>query len=313
MSQCSHAASDKRSRCEPVRSRACAALLLGIGFVLAGRARADEPLMLREEAPSRGPEHAQPRGEEARSAGQRARDYWSEAPARPFVAGVLDAGSSIRGRALLGWGKPHWTWGGLELEGASTSDTALTAVRARLALVIADVGVAYRKTWAYRRTFVPHDDHLTNEELKGSPKAHYRSLDIDVWGVIPAGRGFVQWEVETVRLYGVPKGADLYEEWLRAPVRAPVATDARLAYAHSFYDDRATVGLMAEWLWLGGRGMSYRVGPLLGFTFTPHWELNVLLTTPVSSPDELGFFPGLYGTIRMRWRFATGERRSIFR
>lgn len=325
MSQCSHAASDTRPCGGPTRGidrrahgvrPSLSRLLLALSVLLAtaSRSRADEPASEREEPLSLEQTAEQKRLREARrTAGEKMRAYWSEAPARLFAAGVLDVGTSVRGRALLGWGKPHWTWGGIELEGASTTDTGLAAVRARLALVVADVGVAYRRTYAYRRTFVPEGDHFTTEGLEGRPKAHYQSLDIDVWGLIPAGSGFVQWEVETVRLYGVRKGVDLYEEWLRAVVRPPVTTDARLAYAYTFWDGRANVGLMGEWLWLGGRGQAYRVGPLLGFTFTPHWEVNALLTTPVSSPDDLRFFHGLYGTVRVRWRFATGERESIFR
>jgi len=243
----------------------------------------------------------------------KARDYWSSAPLRPFAGVVLDVGASARGRVMLGYGKPHWTWGGIELEAASTSDVAITAVRARLALVIADVGLAYRRSWAYRRTYLERERGYTDADLKGRPRASYRSLDLDVWGLIPAGSGFVQWEVEAVRLFGIPRGEDVYEEWLRAPIRPPWATASRLAYAYTFFQGRAAVGAMAEWLWSRDRGELYRLGPLLNYTFTPHWEATLLLTTPVHSPDDLAFFTGLYGTVRVRWRFATGEGRSIFR
>jgi hypothetical protein len=248
-----------------------------------------------------------------RPAEMTSREYWSKQRLRPFVAGVLDVGTSARGRLMLGYGRPHWTWGGIELEGGSTSDTAISAVRARIALVIADVGVAYRGTWAYRRTWLERASGYRESDIKGGPKTRYRSLDIDVWGLIPAGSGFVQWELEAVRLYGIPRGRDIYEEWLRAPVRPPWTTASRLAYAYTFWDGRAAIGAMAEWLWLGGHGALYRLGPLLSYAFTPHWEATVLLTTPVHSPDDLAFFTGLYGTVRVRWKFASGEPASMFR
>jgi hypothetical protein len=241
------------------------------------------------------------------------RAYWSQARVRPFAAVALDVGASARGRIMLGYGKPHWTWGGFELEAGSTSDTAITAVRARLALVIADVGLAYRRTWAYRRRWLAREPGYSEGDLLGTPKARYGSLDLDVWGLIPAGRGFVQWEHEAVRLHGIPRGFDVYEEWLRAPVRAPWSSASRLAYAHTFLHGQAVIGAMAEGLWLGGRGALVRLGPLLSYTLTPHWEATVLLTTPVHSPDDLTFFTGLYGTVRVRWKFATGETDSIFR
>jgi hypothetical protein len=52
---------------------------------------------------------------------------------------------------------------------------------------------------------------------------------------------------------------------------------------------------------------------VLSYAFTPHWETTLALTTPVSSPDQLSFFTGLYGVVRVRWKFASGERTSIFR
>jgi hypothetical protein len=242
-----------------------------------------------------------------------ARAYWENVRPRPFAGAIIDVGASVRARALLGYGKPHWTWGGIELEGGTTSDAGITAVRARLALVIADVGLAYRRTRAYRRTWLTSERGYTDGDLLGRPRARYRSLDLDVWGLIPAGSGFVQWELEAVRMYGIPKGAEVYEEWLRAPVRPPWTTASRLAYAYTFFEGRAAVGAMAEWLWLGGRGSLYRAGPLLSYTFTPHWEATLLLTTPLHSPDDLSLFTGLYGTVRVRWRFASGERATIFR
>ncbi|MDB4976604.1 MAG: hypothetical protein JWN48_4945 [Myxococcaceae bacterium] len=292
----------QRESWEQIR-RAAAGCIVLLACSVLPRARADEAVR-----PATGV-----RDESAHSAApMSAREYWSSGRPRPFAAVVLDAGASVRGRLMLGYGKPHWTWAGLELEAASTSDTAITAARARIALVVADVALAFRRTSAYRRTWVEREQSYSDADLKGRPRASYRSLDLDVWGLIPAGSGLVQWELETVRLYGIPRNADVYEEWLRAPVRPPWTTAARLAYAYTFWHGRASAGAMGEWLWLGGRGALYRLGPLLSYAFTPHWEATLLLTTPVSSPDQLSFFSGLYGTIRVRWKFASGERGSIF-
>ncbi|MET0342781.1 MAG: hypothetical protein ABW252_17370 [Polyangiales bacterium] len=255
------------------------------------------------------------RADDPARAALKPRDYWSSEPIRPFLGAVIDAGSSVRARMLAGYGRPHWTWAGLELEAATTTDVALAAVRARVALVVADVGLAYRVSRSYRHTWVAREQGYSDGDLEGRPRARYRSLDLDVWGVVPIPHSLLQWEVEAVRLYGVPRGVDVYEEWLRAPVRPPWSLATRLAYAYTFLNERASAGLMLEWLWLGQRagGGLTRIGPLLGYAFTPHWEVNVLLTTPVHSPDDLTLFTGLYGTARVRWRFATGERTKVFR
>lgn len=238
------------------------------------------------------------------------RQYWSSGKLRLFAAAVVDVGTSVRPRLLLGYGRPHWTWGGIELEAATTTSAGIAAVRARIALVAADLSVGLRRTWSYRRTWLTPASSYTDTDLEGSPKARYRSLDLVAWGLVPVGPGFAQWEVEAVRLYGIPRGVDVYEEWLRAAVRAPWTSATRLAYAYTFFHERAAVGAMVEWLWLG-RGSLYRAGPLVSYTFTPHWQASILLTTPVQGPDDLSFFTGLYGTARVRWQFATGER-TIF-
>jgi hypothetical protein len=235
-------------------------------------------------------------------------DYWARARVRPFVAGTVDAGAMLRGKLMLGYGKPHWTWGGLEAEAMSSTEMGLTAVRARVALMVADVAVAYRRTWAYRRQPLMRQAHYDNDDLRGRPRARYHSLDIWSWGLIPVGDGFIDWEVEASRLYGVPRGMDVFEEWLRTPVRPPWAVASRLGYAHQFLSKRLAVGAMAEWVWPGPRGSLVRVGPLANYAFGPHWDAAVLLMAYVHGPDDLRFFTGLWGTVRLRFKFASGER-----
>lgn len=234
--------------------------------------------------------------------------YWADGPLRPFVAGLVDLGLSVRGKLMVGYGKPHWTWVGLELEGLSTTEMGFADVRARMALVLVDLAVSYRKTYAYRRSYLDREAHYTDGDLKGGPKARYDSLDLWAWGLIPAGRGYVDWEFEALRVYDVPPGREVYEEWLRTPMRLPWATACRLAYAHTFMEGKLALGLMGEWLWPGARGSLYRMGPLGSFTFSPHWDVTALLTVAVHAPDDLGFYNEIWGTLRARYRFASGER-----
>jgi hypothetical protein len=237
--------------------------------------------------------------------------YWADGKVRLFLAGLVDVGLSVRGKMMVGYGKPHWTWIGLEFEGLSTTEMGLGDVRARLALVLVDLAASYRKTYSYRRSYLEREAHYDDGDLKGGPKARYDSLDLWAWGLIPAGKGFFDWEFEALRVLSVPAGQEVYEEWLRTPVRLPWATVCRLAYAHTFVDGKLSIGVMGEWLWPGHRGFVYRAGPLGSFTFSPHWDVTGLMTVVVDSPDQLGFYNGIWGTLRARYRWASGERSSL--
>lgn len=269
--------------------------VLGI-LLLAG------PRSLRADAPSSPPSDP--------LAGSSPSRHWADGPTRLFLAGTADLGVSARAKMIIGYGKPHWAWVGVEYEAVTTTEVGANIVRARIALLIADLAVGYRRTWSYRRGFMTREDSYTDDDLTVGPNARYHSLDAWLWGIIPIGRGFVDWELEAVRTYGVPAQSDVYEEWLRAPVRPGLAAATRLAYAHTFIDGKLAIGAMGEYVWLGGRGNLFRVGPMVLYGFTPHWEINTLLTMVVDSPDELGFYNGLWGTLRVRYRFATGDRRS---
>jgi hypothetical protein len=246
--------------------------------------------------------------EEAEAEPESLTEHWSGAPSRLFVAGVADLGLQTRARLVLGYGKPHWTWLGLEGEAATGSEAGFGVARARIALLIADVAVAYRRTWAYRHSYLDRERGYSDADLLGGPKAAYHSLDLSAMGLLPVGGGVIDWQFEAVRVYGLEPGVDLYEEWLRVPMRPPWATACRLGYAHMFLDQRLAVGALAEWLWPGPTGSLFRVGPLVNWAFGPHWDLSLLLTAVVHGPDSLNFYNGMWGTLRARYKFATGEK-----
>lgn len=236
--------------------------------------------------------------------------HWGSSKARPFLAGLADAGGLLRTKWMVGYGKPHWMWAGVEGEGVTTSEMGLSTVRARLAFLIVDAAVAYRKTWSYRRSWVDREASYRDDDLRGGDKAAYHSLDLWLWGLIPVGSGYFDWEVESVHLLGVPRGKDLYEEWLRVVVRPSWAVAGRFGYVQTFKKGRLGFGVLGEWIWPGPRASTYRVGPLVNYAFNPRWDIALLMTTVVKSPDELSFYNGLWGTLRARYRFAFGDKRS---
>jgi hypothetical protein len=165
--------------------------------------------------------------------------------------------------------------------------------------------VGYRWTWSFVRAFPDQRAHDDSADLKGSPKARYRDFELELSGVLPAPGGFAQWDFETHKPFGVPAGHDVYDEWLRAVTTTGWATDSRLGYSLTFAEKRGTVGVLGEFLTLGGRGSAWRVGPVATWEFSRAWDAGLILTLVVHSTDSLSVYDGAWGTVRLRYRFST--------
>jgi hypothetical protein len=230
---------------------------------------------------------------------------WADETARPFVAGAAALGAIARAQGMAGYGKPHFTWTGADVDAVSTTEFASIAPDLRLALVLVDLRIGYRWTWSFVRAFPAERASDDSSELGGSSKARYRAAEVELSGVLPAPGGFAQWDFETHRPFGVPAGHDVYEEWLRAVTRTGWATASRFGYALTFAHDRGAVGALGEFVTLGGRGSVWRVGPIAMWEFSRAWDAGLVLTLVVSSPDTLTAFDGAWGTVRLRYRFST--------
>lgn len=234
---------------------------------------------------------------------------WSEGRARLFFAGSAALGSAARTELSIGYGKPHWTWVGVESTGVSTGEYALTQVRARLALVIADIAIGWGRVWSYRHTTLPRFSRTRDLTVAERDVSRYRTLQVWLSGVLPGPHGFIDWQLEGVRVYGVADGDAVYDEQLRAVLFPTWAFAGRLGYAYQFSHKRGAVGALGEAVWPGDRGdYVARVGPVFSWAFSPRLDLALIATAVVHSPDRLGFYQGMGGTARARYRFASGAR-----
>jgi hypothetical protein len=214
-------------------------------------------------------------------------------------------GALADARLMVGYGRPHWTWGGVELGVLSTTQAGLGLIRARLALVVLDLAVTWRRTWSYARTTPLRRGSYTDAELEDGPGARYDSVDVWAWGLAPVPLGLIDWELEAVHTYGIGGERDVYEEYLRAVAHPGWLATARLGYQLWFAQQRGLAGPLVELTWLPERGLLQRVGGDVSWAFSPAWDLILRLTVPTTSPDELGFFNGLGGTLRARYRWAS--------
>ncbi len=252
--------------------------------------------------------------EERAEPSEEALSYWDEGESRPFVSALGSLGAVSALTVAGGYGKPHWTWGGVEVTGLSTFEFAMLSVGPRLALVLGDLTLKRRWTWAYVHRFLaaqPSYDADDLEVQRGTP-ARYEAWDLDLWGVFPLPHGFGQYDFGGTYVSGVPSDGTVFEEYNRIVMPNGWLWYARFGLGALLIDDRLGAGVLGELLVVPDRDNTWRLGPSLSFQATDHLCLLAVYTVPLSSPDELGAWLGAWGTLEARYAWASGEPRPAF-
>jgi hypothetical protein len=237
-------------------------------------------------------------------------------PARPFVSGLALAGFGYADFDLAaGYGKPHWMWAGLEGAGMLTITCAALQAGLHASVVLADLTVMVRRTYAFNHTFIPVSDSVRAGDLDQPGRANATSdvVNASLSGFIPHGRWLLTWELTYVRPLGQSNSDLLYEEIQRIVITNQGLVTSKLGPMVNLATTRDLyVGLLAEHLSLLGRndGLVFRIGPTFWAGLSKHWDLFGYFTWPVHGPDHLGAWNGMYGAGGFLYRFATGESRG---
>ncbi len=234
-------------------------------------------------------------------------DHWELGEARAFGAGRVDLGTVQHLVLAAGWGKPHWTWAGVEAHGALGLDFAAASADLRLALLVLDLSAGLRTTHAFRHVPLPDEPHHDGLPLGGG--FSYRTFDLYASGVVPSPGGLALWEVNAVRFLDRPAGSQIYEEWLRVVCAQPWCAVARLAWAARLRGGALYLGAGAEWAFADGRPGPelVRVGPVASWRLGPHLALQGVLYLPISDPDRLALLDRVNGLLVVSWTFASGD------
>ncbi|HEV8244481.1 MAG TPA: hypothetical protein VGP93_01805 [Polyangiaceae bacterium] len=240
--------------------------------------------------------------------------YWDEGAARPFLSLAPALGAVSNLDLALGWGKPHWMWGGIEGTALSTFDFGAVSVGPRVALLLADLSVKRRLTHAYRHPFLARRASYSASDVEDGPgeSADYGAWDVSLWGLVPLPFGYGIYELAGTWVDGVPAGHDLFEEYQRVVIRGDRILAIRLGLSAWLVRDVLGAGLLVEWLSAEDRGVTWRLGPSLDCQFSDHLSASAVYTLPVSAPDSLGAWTGAWGTLRLRYTWASGEPRPEF-
>jgi hypothetical protein len=241
--------------------------------------------------------------------------YWSHGEPRPFVSGRALAGLGFTRLALsAGYGKPHWSWAGLEVSAFASPFYATAQAGLHARLVLAELYVATRRTYAFQRGAVPRADSVSRSDLESAAdKLHYTSLDVDLSGFLPLGRALFVWELAYIRLLGQSSTMLYFEELQRVVITKDGLLTSKLAPMLRLPIGRQTyAGALAEHLTLWGRSQTLvvRLGASLYATLSEHWDLLGFVSWPVYDHDTLGAWVGMYGSVAARYRFATQDHRT---
>lgn len=240
--------------------------------------------------------------------------YWDEGKFRPFVSGALALGALSSLDVAAGYGQPFWLWAGFEGSALTTVDFGALSIGPRASVVVADVSLKRRLNQAYAHGFLPRQESYTGSFVEDDhgPAVDYGAWDASLNGIFPTPGGFGLYELAATRVDEIPPDRDLFEEWHRVVMREQWVYAVRLGWSVLALRERLAAGALGEFLTTGGRGKTWRVGPMVDYRFTDHLSATLVYTVPVASPDSLGPWTGSWGTLRVRYALATGEPRPAF-
>jgi hypothetical protein len=233
---------------------------------------------------------------------------WEAGEPRLFAAGRLEAG--LHGRVILqaGRGRPHWAWAGVQGAALVTAHTAGVEAAVRAALPFLDLQVALRRTRSFDRPLLAARDRHSEAELDGG-HARLTVVDADLAGVVPVPLGLAAWEVEWVRPVGLASGVHAFEETWQVALGPAGAAALRLGWLVGPIRGRARLGPFAEAVRLFGRDETVtRAGGALFLALGRHLSLAAMGLVPISGPDRFATYTATYGTLALRYAFATGDR-----
>lgn len=245
---------------------------------------------------------------------RRSRAYanpWSTGNPRGFFAATFDLGFLyLRPRLSVGYGKPHQLWIGWDANPIVNVSAAGGYTGLRLHHPIADLRVGARYGVAYNRSyFEPQRSYRARDfGIDNGSTASYLSWEAELTLQIPVGRGRILSESALTYVSRVPSTRYVLEETIRVIVDPPWVWRTRLGYLFRFGAENAIqLGVVAELVGVPKRDLTVlRAGFLLNWNVTPKIQIRGAWIPQILSRDRIGIRGGYFGTLGVRWRWATG-------
>lgn len=240
--------------------------------------------------------------------------YWEAQESRAFVSFDTRVGASQQVRSIIGYGKPFWTYSGLEIFAGSTTEFSAWSIGPRLDLLAVNASFDFRRTHALSRVRpLAKESYSKLEKARHSVHANrYSALDGWLWGYVPLGPTLTYWEVGGVHLLKDPGERAIFEEYYRFTMNERTALSLRTLIWLNLLESSVNVGPSVDAALSPARGALVRVGGSLIVRFSEHTKCQLALTVPVASPDTLDWITQSWGTLTLGYSFATGEPRLSF-
>ena len=234
---------------------------------------------------------------------------WSRQPARWFGAFEFDAGFLyLRPRFELGYGKPHSSWVGLDLNPIFTDEGVAGYAGLRIAQPYWHLRAGGRAWYTFYRSFlVPQYSYSVEDiERQVGPRSRFLTWEAELGADLPLGPGEVEAEVAGSYVTRVPDGFYVYEETLRVVVNPPWVWRARVAYLWEYFAHTLQLGPVVEAAGVPRRGtVVLRAGGLVRITLSGDLEARGTFIPPVATRDALGTRGGDAFLVGIRYRWAT--------
>ena len=236
--------------------------------------------------------------------------YWELGRTRPFLAGSVETGYPyLRPRFTAGYGRPFWSWLGVE----AYPLLSFGGVGQYFGVAAAVPGLTLRTGGRYffpfERALLLPRDHYTrmNLDLGEGPRADYLAYEAEATATAPLFSGSIFGVLTGYRVSRVQSGYYLYEESLRVVLKPPYVWRARLGYLLALSENGAIrLGAAGDVIGLPGReAFVVRAGLLGSVSISAELEVQVSLIPVLVSPDSLGLAGGDFGQLGIRYRFAT--------
>jgi len=235
---------------------------------------------------------------------------WSQQPVRWFGAFEIDAGFFYaRPRFELGYGRPHSSWLGVEVNPIVTDKGIAAYAGLRIAQPYWHLRVGGRYWRPFYRTFLLPRESYTGEDidLQEGPPSRFLTWESELGVNLPLGPGGFLLEAAGSYVTGVTPGYYVYEETLRVVANPPWIWRARAGYLWALADDALQFGPVVELVGVPRRDMVVlRVGGLVRIRLSGDLEARGTFVPAVVTPDTLGADGADTFLLGIRYRWATG-------
>lgn len=250
-----------------------------------------------------------PDSEQARHEEHAAPGYWEGQPSRWFASGMVHVGAYSGARLSTGFGKPHWTWVGLQSQVATSSQFVAAEIALRADMLGINANIGLRRIWTYgHRRPLLKPTYEDSDLVDGShPLSRYNSLFAGLWGFVPVGPTLAYWEASGLYVPGMGTGRALFSEFFRYTMDGSTAAMVRAVVWYKFLEDSLLIGPAFDSAFDGNRPAVIRLGGSAIYRLSAHLTIQALLTVPVSSPDNIGWFTQSWGAGQIAFTYATDE------